>query len=250
LLSRDKAGILATFNTTSFYGAKAATVTVVFDKPFYAEVQLQVSGEILTDVTLDPAEIAFGEISAGKEAVSEVTVAFSNRPNLRIQDVRSLFDDLKVKMSEPALSPGRVTYKMRVTLSADAKPGDVAERLTLITNDPFRDKVVVGVTGRIRPPVELKPDAVHFDSVASGDSASERLLLRADKDFAIRQIDCKDKRVSFEFPEGAKKVHFVKMTFTADNDDTGDFKIPIRIETDLGENICATCVITGNVPKI
>ena len=51
LKTHEKASVKATFNTSSFVGQKSATVTVVFDRPAYAEVQLKVSGYIRTDIT-------------------------------------------------------------------------------------------------------------------------------------------------------------------------------------------------------
>lgn len=246
--SRKTGRILATFNTKSFTGPKSATVTVVFDKPFFAEVQLLVSGEILSDVNISPPEVGFGQVSAGKPQVSEVRVSFLNRPNIKIEDVRSLYSDLKVRLAGPVRTGGRVDYTLSVTLKDSAKPGEIGERLTLVTNDPTHQSVVIGVTGNVRPPIEVKPDAVHFDSVVSGKTATERLLLRADSEFKIKNIECEDERFKFELPEGSKKVHFLKMTFTADKENLGEFKVPVKIETDLGESAVATCLVTGSVP--
>ena len=50
--------IIAEFNTRDHRGHKAATIKVRFDKPFPAEVQLQVTGFIRTDVVLQPGAIA------------------------------------------------------------------------------------------------------------------------------------------------------------------------------------------------
>ena len=40
-------------------------MTVYFDKPTYAEVQLQVAGFIRSDVVLQPGEIDFGNVDLG-----------------------------------------------------------------------------------------------------------------------------------------------------------------------------------------
>lgn len=239
--------ILATFNTKSFTGPKSATVTVVIDKPYYAEVQLVVSGEILSDVNVSPPEVGFGQVAAGQPRTSEVRVSFLNRPNIRIEDVRSLFSDIKVRLSEPTQVGNRVDYTLAVTLKESAEPGEIGERLTLVTNDPTYQAVAIGVTGQVRPPVEVKPDAVHFDTVATGNEKGERLLLRADSDFTVTQIECDDPRFTFEVPDGSKKVHFVKMTFRAAGEKTGEFKVPVRIKTNLGESATAVCTVTGSV---
>ncbi len=63
LTTHETGSVIATFNTNTFIGQKAATITVVFDRPKYAEVQLKVSGFIRTDITFDPPEVNYGELA-------------------------------------------------------------------------------------------------------------------------------------------------------------------------------------------
>ena len=49
--------IVADFNTRSFLGHKTAKITVIFDKPFYAQVELNVAGKIQSDVVVQPGEV-------------------------------------------------------------------------------------------------------------------------------------------------------------------------------------------------
>ena len=66
LLKTYEAGaILAHFNTDSFLGQRAATLTVTIDKPFYAEMQLQIRGYIRSDVVVEPGSVQFGPIDQG-----------------------------------------------------------------------------------------------------------------------------------------------------------------------------------------
>lgn len=65
--SREESGVIATFNTSAFTGSRSAKITVEFDKPFYAEVELTVRGTILSDVNLEPNKIAFGGIPKGQQ---------------------------------------------------------------------------------------------------------------------------------------------------------------------------------------
>ena len=66
LKTHEEGAIIAKFNTDTFIGQKAATITVVFDQPYYAEVQLKVKGFIRTDITFDPSEVSFGELKPGE----------------------------------------------------------------------------------------------------------------------------------------------------------------------------------------
>ena len=68
LKTYEKGAIIAAFNTRSFLGRKSATVTVTFDKPLYAEVQLHVSGHIRSDVVLSPGSVQLGSVDQGTPA--------------------------------------------------------------------------------------------------------------------------------------------------------------------------------------
>ena len=54
LKTHEKGAIVAKFNTAAFLGAKGATLTVTFDKPFVAEVQLQVRGTVVAKTVQTP----------------------------------------------------------------------------------------------------------------------------------------------------------------------------------------------------
>src|SRR6188768_1949121 len=54
----EKGSIVATLNTRSFVGQRNSTLTVVIDKPFYAEVPITISGNIHSDVDFQPGVAA------------------------------------------------------------------------------------------------------------------------------------------------------------------------------------------------
>ena len=58
----EKGSIVATLNTRSFVGQRNSTLTVVIDKPFYAEVPLTIAGYIHSDVDFQPGAAALGEV--------------------------------------------------------------------------------------------------------------------------------------------------------------------------------------------
>ena len=66
LKTYEKGAIVAKLNTASFLGHRSATITVVIDKPYYAEVQLQVSGFIRSDVVFEPGLINFGQLEQAR----------------------------------------------------------------------------------------------------------------------------------------------------------------------------------------
>lgn len=246
LSTHETAAIVATLNTSTFIGQKAATVTVVFDQPFYAEVQLAVSGYIRTDVTFEPSDVDFGETRSGQGQDRKITITHRGNPGWRIQDVRSHCGDLQVKLSQPRVQPGLVQYDMQVRMKESMPEGEVHERLTLVSNDTQFPTIEMAVNGRVRPTISVSPAAVSLGTAETGATVSKRLLVRADNAFEIQAVRCVDERFSFEIPKGKKKLHFVQMKFTAG--DTPDrIAQKIEIVTDLQGGKTAECVATGTI---
>lgn len=97
-------------------------------------MQLKVTGFIRTDVTFEPAEVAFGEF-AGGEVRSRKSSSLTGNPQWSITDVRSHCQHLKVRLNPPERSGGQVRYRMFVQTKPSMPEGMIQERLTLISND-------------------------------------------------------------------------------------------------------------------
>ena len=246
LKTHEKASVVAKFNTSTFIGQKSAVITVVFDKPYYAEVQLKVSGFIRTDITFDPPEVAFGEIPSGGTSQQDIVITHTGNTNWKITDVRSNCDDLEVQLSKPTVTPGMVRYRMRVNVLDSMPEGDVRERLTLISNDSSFPTTEMSINGRIRPSLSVSPEAISFGTAKPGSVVEKRLVVRGDEAFTINEILCADTRFEFDKPSGSKKLHFVKMRFKAGTapDRIGQ---QVMIKTDLKEGKSVTCVVTGAI---
>ena len=246
LKSRESAAIVAKFNTETHIGDKSAVLTVVFDKPFYSEVQLTVRGHIRTDVTFSPPEVNFGELMSGQIKRQEVVITHTGPSNWEIRDVRSMCSDLTVGLAPAERSPGLVRYRMTVETKGSLLEGEFRERLTLISNDQRFPTIDMAVVGRVRPSLEVSPASVGLGTVRFGESVEKRILVRADQEFGILDVTCADPRLTFEKPAGKKKLHFIKVNFQAD-DTAGNVSRTIEITTDLGTGKKAQCILSGTV---
>ena len=94
------------------WGQKEATITVVFDEPAYAEVQLKVSGFIRSDVVFTPGSVNFSDIQKGEEAVTPIEISYAGREDWAITDVRSRNSHLSVELAETHRGQGGVQYQM------------------------------------------------------------------------------------------------------------------------------------------
>lgn len=249
LKTHEEGAIIAKFNTDTFIGQKAATITVVFDQPYYAEVQLKVKGFIRTDITFDPSEVSFGELKPGETTERQVTITRTGNPQWRITDVRSHCKHLQVRLDPPEQSPGIVRYRMRVGLKDSMPEGDIRERLTLISNDLNFPTTEMSISGRIRPMLSVSPAAVSLGTATPGKEVQKRLVVRGEEPFEIKQVVCGDERFKFDIKEGSKKLHFINLRFKADK---ASSKVgqEIRIVTTLPNNKSTTCVVTGSVGNV
>jgi hypothetical protein len=243
----EKAQILATYNTRAFLGQKSATVTVVFDKPQYAEVQLEVTGYIRSDVVLEPGEVNFGEVDQAQQAETTLQITYAGRADWKIVDVRSANQHLEVDLTETSRTGGRVTYDMLVRLKDDAPPGHFHDELSIITDDARLKSIPVLVHGNVMSPLTVSPAALFLGVLQPGQSVTKQLIVRGKQPFKLLAVRCEDDRFQFKAPDDkAATIHFIPVTFTAP-DSTGEVAQAIVIKTDLGTGTTASCMATATV---
>lgn len=245
LNTHETGSVVATFNTDTFIGQKAATITVVFDRPRYAEVQLKVSGFIRTDITFDPPEVAFGEVATGEELERDVVITHTGNSKWEILDVRSHCNNLRVRLDPAERSGNQVRYRMSVRMDHSMPEGEIRERLTLISNDRNFPTTEMAISGRIRPTIAISPANVSMGTVTTTATAEKKLVIRGDEPFEIVDVECADNRFTFEVPVGAKQLHMLKMTFAGDGTDAA-ISQEIRVITNKPGKT-ATCVVTGTI---
>jgi len=243
----EKGAIVATLNTRSFVGQRNSTLTVVIDKPFYAEVHLLIAGNIHSDVDFQPGAVAFGDVEQGLGSEQPVTVTCRGRPNWQISDVRSANNYLEVELSDPIRQPGQTSYRMLVRLKPEAPAGTLQDQLTIVTNDQRLPTVSVPIEGRVMPPLTISPSPLLFGTLTSGQTVTKQLVVTGKQPFNILSIASDSESLQFKVAEGVtKKVHLVPVTVTAP-EQSGEFHYVIKIETDLPMGGAATCLARGTV---
>lgn len=241
----EKCTILAELNTEAYLGAKGATITVVFDKPYYAEVQLTVEAYIRSDVVFDPGEVNFGEIDQFSSAERRVSISFAGRQDWKIVDVTSVNKSFEVELDETLRADGRVIYEMFVRLKADAPAGYFQDQLTLVTNDRKLERVRLTVQGRVVSPVTVSPASLFLGTLRPGQVVTKQLVIRSKRPFQVTDIRCSQEGFAFALPaEQSKMLHFVPITFTSP-EQSGKFSAEIEIQTDLGA--LAICLATATI---
>ncbi len=228
--------LVADFNTRDFLGSKSATLKITFDKPFHAEVQVRVTGNIHSDVILQPGAIDLGTLDVGKGVEKRLQVTHVGRDNWRILDAKTVDPHFEVEISEPMQGSGRISYDLLVRLTKDAPVGYVKDQLILVTNDGRARELPVEMEGRVISDITISPSQLFIGVVHPGQRVTKKLMIRGKKPFKIVDVECADKSFAIDPPKEAKSVHVVPVVFTA-GDDPGRISQKINILTDQGDNV-------------
>ena len=223
--------IKAIFNTHLFTGQHGATLTVSIDRPYYAEVQLQVNGYIRDDVQVVPGSVQMGQVEQGQPAMQQVAVNH-NGGSWQIVDVRSSNPHIKAQAIPVTGAWGQTNYNLVVQLDSAAPAGYFRDNLQLV--DGSQQSVPVLVEGQVLAAITVSPSSLFMGVLQPGQSATKQLVVQGSRPFRIKSITCNDPGFKFNTDNAkeAKTVHLVPVTYKAVKE--GKISQPILIETELG----------------
>lgn len=242
--------VVATVDTRQFTGRKDATLTVTFDKPFPAEVQLHTYVYIRTDVVVKPGKVSFGTVPQGTAQQERVTVSYAGRSDWRILSADSGVSYLQPELKERSRRGGSVVYDLTVTLAPDAPAGYLQSRIRLTTNDRNENARVieVPVDGIVQADVVVRPTQWLLGELARGATASKAIVIQAREPFRVLDVKAPDGRFSAVLPESAKAVQVIPVKFQA-GAQSADEEIAcrLRIETDLENHPILEIPVLGKI---
>lgn len=237
LQPNETAEFVVTMNAGKFVGFNAQTFYVTFGPKYVSTAVIRVQATSRTDVSINPGGVAFGTVSQGSRPSQSVSIKYSGKMRdwklTEIAPVQGPFDVKATEVSRGGPFRGGVEYQVEVTLKPNAKPGPVAEHLHIKTSDPAHPVVQVAVSANIASPLELAPNKVRFQPIAIGQSASQRVIVRAARPFKIVGVDGVGGGLTVELPTAGspQPVQFVTVKF--DPTQAGHVSRMLRIRTDL-----------------
>jgi hypothetical protein len=237
LQPNESAEFVVTMNTGKFVGFNAQTLYVTFGPKYVSTAILRLQATSRTDVSLQPGAIQFGVVPPGTRMVHRVQVKYSGRNrDWKLTEAVAPSPALKVSLTEVSrggLLRGGVEYQVDVALHAGTEPGPLNETVYIKTNDPAQPMLRIAVSAVIAAVVECSPAQVQFDPVPLGQTATQRVLVRAARPFRILSVEGEGQGVSVELPPGNNPlpVQFVIVKFTPSQ--TGTVQRTLRLLTDL-----------------
>lgn len=233
--------VVAKFNTRTFTGVHSATLTVQIVKPFPAQVQVRVHGNIRGDVVFEPGKADFAQVDQGTPHEKRVTISYAGRAGWSIDDVRSENEHLEATLIERERSGrGRVIYDLVVRLRETAPAGYQKTQLVLITNDAANPRIPLEMTAEVRPEITIAPATLVLGDVPQGEVVTKRLLIRGKRPFRITEATSADTRFEAEYSDKPDTKQIVTLRFNS-RGKAGRLRAAINFKTDLGETFTATC---------
>ncbi len=246
LKTHETAEVVAAFNTRTFLGQHGATLTVTFDKPFYAEVQVRVAGNIRGDVTFDPPFIDLGNVDLGKGSERQIRITRNGSTPWEIKDIRSANPSFEVTLSKPTTTGSQTLYDLVAKLKPDAPAGYIKGQLILVTNDPRATQIPMDVEGRVVAEVTVSPQLLALGAVPAGTTVTKNVVIRANREFKITGVFCSDGCLTCKPKATAARVHILPITFQAGKT-TGKVERELKIVTDLGEGAVPVVTVQAHV---
>jgi hypothetical protein len=249
LKTYETGAIIAHLNSATHLGQRAATLTVTIDRPYYAEVQLQIRALVHSNVLMAPASLQFGTVEQGKPKEARVHLYRADFPNWQIQSVYCSDPNLQGQAVLLARQNGQVWYDVVVRLAAGAASGYISDHFTLTTNDPGMRQMPIQVEGQVQPTVVVSPADLFLGVMHSGDKVTKPLVVRADKPFRIKSITGDKAAFVIAKPSSeASTMHVVPVTFVA-GAEIGKVVKTIHIETDLGDARATSYAVVDDVVR-
>lgn len=235
--SGETGKVLAVFDTRSFRGDKAATVTVSIQKnvPYteYGEIQFSVKGRIRQDVVLNPSKIQFNNVRHNEESQRTVELKYAGDSRWSLTAVKSSNSNITVEPREANRdqATGRVTYELVVTLSGGQPTGMFSDYLTLITNDvnPTSRQMAVPVEGYVQAVIQSSP--VRLGIIHKGEQIKKKIVVRGAEAFRIKEIAVSNPHIRVDQVDGEKSLHILECRL--DTSDVGPIDCEIKVVADL-----------------
>jgi hypothetical protein len=235
LKSWEVGSIHAVFNTPTFQGSRAATLTVIIDKPQPAEVLLHVRGVIRGDVTFEPGSVQLGDIDQGKELEKKVRVSHYGWGDWQVTGVNSSNPSITATVANSTRQNGWTNADLTVKLAKDAPVGYIQDHLMLLTSEGQSVQMPLAIEGRIISNLTVSPSTLVMGTVQPGQTVSKPLVIKGTRPFNVTTVSCDDKSFTFtKVKSESKNVHIYTVTFVAGKTE-GKVTKSIHIATDLGQ---------------
>jgi hypothetical protein len=245
LQPRESGHVDVTMDTTKFTGPKSVSIYITLGPQYVSTATLRVAANSRADVVFNPGQINFGVVQRGQTPEHVIEVEYAGVLDWRLSEVDKSGAPLEVAVEQMYRQPGRVGYRLKATLNADAPPGLLKHELFLKTNDPASPLVPVFAEAIIQAPLTVKPGILRMEEIKAGQTVTRRVNVFGSKPFRIVAIEGLGEGIHAEAPQTAAAVQTV--TITCNVTTAGELKRQLQIRTDLAGQAPVTVTVEGTI---
>jgi hypothetical protein len=176
-----------------FQGMLTKTVTIESNDPATPRFPLTLKGEVVSDIILRPAVLAFGQLTEGVPAEQEVSLKAGEGHTLNVTGV-----DCAQGIFKPELIVDEAgkSYRIKVRFDGIRFPEDrmlvrgrMADMLVIRTDSPGRPVVKVGIQGLLQPGLRVFPAEFTFPGHSKATAATVMLRATPGKSFKVLKAE-------------------------------------------------------------
>lgn len=229
--------IEAVVDTTKYLGPKLSGLILVLDRPSYAEVDLNLSCFIRSDLTVNPGVVDFGIVPRSTNPKPTVTLSLNytgGQPNWGITRMQTRSSRVSARLQEQGRSAdGRVQYALTATFDPTDVVGYFKDEITLHTNDPGGQPVPIAVAAAVQSAVTVSPSPLVLGQVKPGQVVKKVLLVRSAQPFKVAAVkSSKDDLTASPDSDASRPVHTINLSLKVPAL-SGPYNASVDIVTDL-----------------
>jgi len=228
--------IEATIDTTKFLGYKPSGLTLIFDRPTFVEVDLNLTCFIRGDIVMNPGQMDFGIVRrSDKMPPASLTLTYAGgRSDWEVTKMKTQSSKVKAELRELSrTADGQINYTLTATLQPGVSNGYFKDEITLLTNDQSSPSIPISVVANIQSAVAVTPSIINFGGLRPGQSVSKTIVVRSKEPFSITRLSPSQEDLQpAEDEKGPRAAHQLKLTFKAP-EQTGPYHATLTIETDI-----------------
>ena len=259
LKTYDEVAVVVRLRGDMFEGLRNSTITVAIDKPVRTEIQLNIRGEIRSDLNFSPTFINFGSVELNKGATRSLIVTYTGS-NAQWQLVAAQCEDKFIRaeiISEPA-RVGVKTFRVNVSLDKDAPNGTLDTHLLLTSNDALnRREIPISIRARVGTVISVSPPALSLGVLPPGEQSPTReAVLTGTQPFRITKVVSDNPAVevtSRNPPDAQLRMHWLSVSYRNPKEgegapEDGVMRTTIRVTTDV-PGLTPTFYVTASISE-
>jgi hypothetical protein len=235
LQPRESGFLDVTMDAHRFVGPKVVTIYFSVGPKYISTATLTVSATSRQDVVLNPGEMTFGVVQRGQPAEKVVDVEYAGVLDWKVTEVVVGDAPLNVTLQELYRQPGKVGYRVKAILRADAPPKQYKQDLQIRTNDPATPLVPLVFEAVVQAALSVVPSNVTLGTPKVGETITRKLVVRGSKPFKVLGIDGLGEGIEADLPINPASVQIVTLKFNPTK--AGELKRQLHIRTDLENQV-------------